>query len=207
VAADAPFRRLVQQFRQPALWSLIGLSVLFETQIKLALHFLQPYLQTALGTVQLTATAGIGALIYGAYHLIAGLLAGSSAFLAIRLPRWFNGARPALWAVYLAASGALAGVAVSGWLGWMGVGVVLMWVLAALQNARRPLFVATLDDHMEPDWRTTTLSVESQLRRWVYAATALGAGVLAEYGGLGAAFASMAGLMLTGALLAGLRRS
>lgn len=203
---EASIRRLIVQFKQPALWSLISLSVLFETQIKLAMHFLQPYLEGALGAAELSATVGIGALLYGSYHFIAGLLAGASAFLAVRLPQWFGGARPALWAVYLSATVALLGVALGGWLGWTGLGVGLMWALAALQNARRPLFVATLDAHMEPQWRATTLSVESQMRRWVYAATALGAGWLAEVGGPALAFAGMAGLMLIGALFGVWRR-
>lgn len=71
---------------------------------------------------------------------------------------------------------------------------------AVAPGHRRPLFIATLDAHMEPQWRATTLSVESQMRRWVYAATALGAGWLAEFGGPALAFAGMAGLMLIGAL-------
>ena len=192
-------KALRAHFGGGALVALIFMSVFFESQIKLSMRYLQPYLEQGLGALDLTAQAGAGALIFGAYHFIKGLLAGGSAFLANRLPRWLGGPQRALQGVYLWATAAMALTALGLWLGWAPLGFAMMLALAALQNARRPLFVATLDGYMDKRWRTTTLSVESQLRQWAYALTALGTGALAEWGGLPWAFALMAAIMIIGA--------
>ena len=73
--------------------------------------------------------------------------------------------------------------------------LVILVGLAGLQNLRRPIFVAAFDTVMEPDYRATHLSIESQARSAVYSLTALCTGFLADLYGLAAAFAVMASLL------------
>ncbi len=199
---------LRQAARRPGLLGLIGASVLFESQIKLALVYLQPFLADRLAEVNLTVTAGVGAIAYGAWFFLQGLAAGSASLLAPRLEARAGGAGDAITRIHCWAAAALVGLAALGGLaeGALGlVGLPIFAALAALQNARRPLFVTALDDRMDGDYRATTLSAESQLRGWAYAGSALVAGALADAGGVAWALAWM-GLALLAAVLLGGRR-
>ncbi|MCA9547630.1 MAG: MFS transporter, partial [Myxococcales bacterium] len=72
---------LAQAAKRPGLLGLVAASVLFESESKLALVYLQPYLAARLAAVELPVAAGVGAVIYGAWFFIQGLLAGSASLL------------------------------------------------------------------------------------------------------------------------------
>lgn len=196
---------LKQAARRPGVLGMIAVSVLFESQIKLALVYLQPFLAERLAEVDLTVTAGIGALAYGGWFFLQGLAAGSASLFAPRLERRFGGSEAAIrrihrWGAAALVSLALLGVFTDGMLGLAGL--PLFAALAALQNARRPLFVSALDDHMDRHYRATTLSLESQLRGWAYAVSALVAGALADASNIGWALGWM-GIALAVAVVLG----
>lgn len=180
---------------RPGLMALIIPSVLFESQIKLAASWVQPALAQGMDDLNLAVLGGIGAVVYGAWHLTAGLLAGGASLLSTRLVRLTGGAHAALFAAHVAAAVVL-GLTAAGFVGGLlAPGLVLMLGLGAVQNARRPIFVATVDDVMDPRWRTTTLSAENVAREVTHALSAVALGVIADHVGLGAAFAVMAGLV------------
>ena len=179
--------------RRPGVGGLVLASVLFESQVKLALAFLQPYLAGGLDAIELDVVGGVGALAYGAWFFVQGLAAGFASLGAPRLERAAGGPRPALrWAHGFAAVGLLLAGALATWApDWRVVGLLAFVALAALQNARRPILVAALGAVMDKRYRATTLSVEAQARSWTYALTAVSLGALADHAGLGAAFLGM----------------
>ncbi|MGE3853086.1 MAG: hypothetical protein AB7K09_15190 [Planctomycetota bacterium] len=77
--------------------------------------------------------------------------------------------------------------------------VAFLLLLGAVQNARRPAFVAYLDRYMAKRWRATTLSVENLARAWLSAMVLL-AGWLAHMTGLVAVAVVAGGLFLSAAL-------
>lgn len=182
---------LGQAARRPEWLALLGISVAFESQIKLALVYLQPFLSDALGAASLDVVAGVGAIVYGGWFFAQGLAAGVASLFSARLAgtdpqRALRGIHR-LGAVLLLLVGGLGLIA--GSLAWVLLPVFL--ALAALQNIRRPIFVATLDDVVDPRFRATALSVETQARSWGYAISALLAGALADLQGPGLALLVM----------------
>lgn len=189
------WQRLMAGIRRPGLLWLVIPSVLFESQLKLAGSFVQPALAKGVDALDLTVVGGVGAVVYGAWHLTAGLLAGGASLGASTLVQRAGGVGRALFAAHLAAAAVL-GVTAAGLIGGLlAPGLVLMLGLGAVQNARRPIWVAAVDDVMDPRWRATTLSAESLARAVVHALTAIVVGVVADHAGLGAAFAVMAALV------------
>ena len=184
---------------RPGLLAVLLPSVLFESQLKLAAAWLQPALARGVEDLDLAVAGGVGALVYGAWHLTSGVLAGSASLLSSRLVKLAGDPRGALTLVHAAAAIALGLTAAGLFGGWLGPGLILMSGLAALQNARRPIFVAAADEVMDPRWRTTTLSVESQARAIVHALTAAAIGFVSEEGGLGVGFSVMAVLVAVAA--------
>ena len=87
-----------------------------------------------------------------------------------------------------------------------GPSLLLLVFAAALQNVRRPLFITMADDVMASEYRTTVLSVESQMRSWMFALTAFATGLLADAYGLESAFGAM-GAIVALAWGIGLRRT
>jgi hypothetical protein len=166
---------------QPGVLGLIGVSVAFESQIKLAIIYLQPYLASHLEAAHLTVAGGIGAVLYGAWFATQGVVAGAASLLSARFGA--RGERRALNSIHRGAALALLALGLLGGASHGALGLLslpLFAALAAAQNLRRPLFVTALDDQMHADYRATTLSAESQLRGWAYAASALVAGALAD---------------------------
>lgn len=186
---------------RPGLLAVVIPSILFESQIKLAASWLQPALAQGIEDLDLTVAGGIGAMVYGAWHLASGLLAGSAALASSRLVARAGGPARALTLAHVLAAFALAATAAGLIGGLLAPGLVFMMGLAALQNARRPIFVAAIDDVMDPRWRATTLSVESQARAGAHAVTAAAVGLVAEWAGLGAGFALMAGIVAISAIV------
>lgn len=176
-------------------WCLLILpSVLFESQIKLVGYYLQPALAEAFADLG-WAVLGVGALGVGAYAGISGLLAGSASLFSAPLLRRVGDARRVLRDVHLLGAVAVCAAAVGLMTGVVWPSLVILVGLAGLQNLRRPIFVAAFDTVMEPDYRATHLSIESQARSAVYSLTALCTGFLADLYGLAAAFAVMASLL------------
>lgn len=184
----------------PGLVALLLASVLFETQIKLALAYLQPYLAEGARSWGLEVVGGLGALGIGAYYLAQGLAAGASSALSAPTEARCGGRRPALRAVHGLATLAFLVAAGALWSGglWAGLGALLL--LACLQNLRRPILVAELNALTDPYLRATTLSLESQARSWVYGGLALVSGAVADRWGLPAVFSLLAGLLALGTL-------
>lgn len=185
-------RRFAAAARRPGLMALIIPSVLFESQVKLAASWLQPALAEGIDDMNLAVVGGIGAVVYGAWHLTSGLLAGGASLLSTTLVRRTGGVHAALFAAHVTAAIVL-GVTAAGMVGGLlAPGLVLMLGLGAVQNGRRPIFVSTVDDVMDPRWRTTTLSAENVAREVTHALSAVALGVIADHAGLGAAFVVMA---------------
>src|SRR5690606_39180277 len=153
---------------------------------------LQPALAEGIDDMNLAVVGGIGAVVYGAWHLTLGLLAGGASLLSTTLVRLTGGVHAALFAAHVAAAIVL-GVMAAGMVGGLlAPGPGLMLGLGAVQNGRRPIFVSTVDDVMDPRWRTTTLSAENVAREVTHALSAVALGVIADHAGLGAAFVVMA---------------
>jgi MFS family permease len=209
--AGSGWRRLRLAFAAPGLLTLITLSVLFESQLKLAAHYLQPFLATGLEDLDLSVVGGTGALLFGVYHFVQGLVAGASSLTSAWLERRAGGPERVLDLAYWCAAGGLGLIAAATLLladspALRLPALVCFAGLAALQNARRPVFVAAMDERMDPAFRATILSAESQARSWIYALSALGVGLLTDLGGLPAAFLGMAALMAAGVPLAWMGR-
>ncbi|MGB0591759.1 MAG: MFS transporter [Myxococcota bacterium] len=185
-------------------WALIVPSLLFESQIKLAIAYLQPALAEGSTALGLEVLGGLGALVVGGYMALSGALAGSASLISTRILTMFGGAPKALLNLHLAAAVVVTIACVGFYAEQAWLGLVLMAGLAALQNARRPIFVTAIDDEMAPHYRATTLSVESQGRSWLYAGTSIAVGWAADTWSLAGAFALMA-LLLWGAVLTGRR--
>ena len=144
-------------------------SILFESQIKLALAYVQPAVAQGGRDLDLSLLGGAGALLVGTYLALSGLLAGGSAFLSQRLVSLWDGPKTAVYRIHAIAALTVTIACLGLFLGLAWPGLVLLLGLAALQNARRPIFLAHLDDLMDPNYRTTVLSAESQCRNWLYA--------------------------------------
>ena len=186
---------------QRQVWALIVPSVLFESQIKLTMPYLQPVLSEASKGAGLMTLGGVGALVVGGYLAMSGGLAGIASLWSKGFAKRCRSVSTALLCSHVLAA-VITTVACLGFYFsqvWMSLG--LMVVLSALQNIRRPIFVTAIDDVMDPHYRATVLSVESQGRSWVFAATSVLAGWCADTWGLGAAFTFMAGLLWLAVLI------
>ena len=195
VEAEGWWSRFRRVLSGPGLLGLVAASVLFETQIKLAMVYLQPYLARGVNEHDLAVVGGLGALAIGGYYLLQGVAAGASSSLGRVLERRLGGRERSLRVVYGVAVGCFVLIAVSLWAGVLWPGIAGLLALACLQNARRPIFVSRLNAVMDPFQRSTTLSVESQARSWLYAGLAVGTGALADHSGLAAVFTLLAALI------------
>lgn len=163
--------------------ALIGPSVLFESNLKLAQSWLQPVFEQTVAGMGLAVVGGAGAVALGAYDFVSGVLAGRAALWGAALAgRW--GERRTMVVAHGVAALLLVGAAGALAVGVDLVGLALMAGLLALQNARRPIFLSLMDDTMDPAWRTTTLSLESQARGIFHAGLAVSVGALADATGL-----------------------
>ena len=142
----------------------------------------------------------------GTYMCISGALAGASALLSQRLILWSGGPATAIYRIHFIAALVTSFACVGFFYDHKLLGLVLMLGLASLQNIRRPIFVAQLDNVMPPSYRATTLSVESQSRSWAYAAASVGLGWIADVYGLFGVFGSLAVLFWLACLFSRVRR-
>jgi MFS family permease len=194
---------LRQALTAGGIWTLMVPSVLFESQTKLAIAYLQPAIAEGGKGFGLLVLGGVGALLVGGYMALNGFLAGSASLASNRLVTWSKGVHGALRKTHILAASIMTAACVGFYLGHAWLGLVFMLGLGALQNTRRPIFLTAMDDVMDPHYRATTLSVESQGRSWVYAGTSVGSGWIADTLGLTVAFALMAVLLWVAAGLSG----
>ena len=186
---------LREAITRPALWALIVPSVLFESQVKVMAAYLQPALAEGSEAMGLSVIGGLGALVVGGYMGLSGLLAGSASLLSTTLVSRSRGPNGALRTCHALAALVATLAAIATLLEVVWLGLVFLITLAALQNARRPIFVTALDDVMVPEYRATLLSSESQARSWCYALVSVALGFAADAFGLSAVFASVAILL------------
>ena len=172
------------------LWAVPGVglllieSALFESQIKLAQHYLQPFLRDGLVPEGAAIAGGFAAVWIGTFYLFRDGLGGVSSIASIPLERMAkNRPRALLW-IYRGSAVAAVGISLSLFAGWLWLGLAGFLVLAFAQNARRPTFVAELNRSMDKPQRATTLSIESQARSWSFAVLAPTTGWLADTAGL-----------------------
>lgn len=192
---------LVRLWAIPGMTVLFVQSVLFESQIKLAQIYLQPYLERGLATHDLAVAGGVGAVLIGLYYLIQEGAGGMASWLSVRAETWLGGSATALARIHWLAAG-VGGVIVGALTSsWVLVGGLGFMSLALLQNLRRPIFVSWFDHYMDKPKRAATLSMESQGRSFVVAGLAPLTGWVADSAGLAAALAVIVGLLLVAALL------
>ncbi len=176
-----------------ALVFLLAGSVIFEVHAKLGAHYIQPVLEQGLRIRDISIAAGAGALVVGFYYFIGYAVGAVSAFASSAALRWVGSrSRSLLLAVVLSV------------VLFLGLGVGLrenlsafvllpaLFAISALQNLRRPIFVASLDTVMDPRQRATILSTESLLRNLGIAILAPLTGLIADRYGLDGAFRLMA---------------
>ncbi len=182
----------------PGMYLLLVQSVVFESQIKLAQHYLQPFLYEMLTARNLMIAGGGGALVIGAYYAAQDFLAGMASWGASRAERLAGGGRRANGMILLLGGAVLIAVASTLSAGWLGAGIAGFILLAILQNMRRPIFVSLFNQVMDKPQRATTLSIESQSRTWSVALLSPLFGWVADSYGLSATLYMIAALLLVG---------
>ena len=193
LAPRQAWRRL---WRGGGMGALILASLLFESQVKLAQHYLQPFLKADLHRHDIALVGGIGALLVGLYYLGQDLLGGLAAGFSARLESLLGGADLALRRLLLALTAVSAAMVAAFSLNWITAGIAGYLLIAVLQNLRRPVFVARMDRVMDPAQRATTLSLESQGRSWAVALLSPPMGYVADHWGLAAAFAAISAMLV-----------
>jgi MFS family permease len=193
--------RLRSLWAAPGIVALMLHSVIFESQIKLAQHYTQPFLMEGFDVREVVVVGGIGALAVGAYYLVQHLLDGTASIMSAPLERRLGGGRRANGVLTLLAMLASGVLALCLFRGWLVAGVIGFIALTGLQNARRPIFVALFNDVMDKPQRATTLSIESQARSWAVALLAPVTGYLADSFGLPWAFVAVTCLLAAALLI------
>lgn len=189
--------------RVQALWAVPGTgalmiqSVVFESQIKLAQHYVQPFFKSTLEHHSIAVLGGVGALVVGLYYLIQDVLGGTASLFAPRVQSWWGGASRANRRTVHLAPVIVFFVALGLFQDGYVVAIVSFVLLAVLQNVRRPIFLSLLNQFMDKPQRATTLSIESQARSWTFAILAPVTGLVADHFGLSAALILIAGLLAT----------
>lgn len=196
----APRPGFLEQMRRmllrPGLVPVALASVLFESQIKLAQQYVQPFLEKDLDRHDLALVGGLGAMSVGLYYLVQDGIGGAAARLAPRAQLLLGGTSRALRICQFSLLGLSLGMALCFGMGWLSLGIAGYVAMAALQNLRRPIFVSRLNQVMDKPQRAGTLSVESQLRTWTVALLSPLVGWIADRNGLSGAFLVIAALLL-----------
>ena len=188
------------------LWLVLVPSILFESQVKLAQSYLQPTIADGVLHGGFALVGDFGAMIVGAYLMLSGVFAGFASLGAKTLSTYCGSSERAVFFIHCATAMVLAIASLSLLFEYDWLGLTFLVFIAALQNIRRPLFIASADDVMVSEYRTTILSLESQMRSWLFATSALITGLMIDYTGLKSAFAIMACVVAV-ACLFGLKRS
>lgn len=166
----------------PGMMVLLLQSILFESHIKIAQHYIQPLLQNGIEAKNAVVVGGVGAMVVGFYYLVqdsvgavASRVSGAVAnALGPRSLTILQGLSPAaIGMISYALAHNLTVAALSGLL-----------TLAVLQNLRRPIFVTRLNEVMDKSQRAATLSIESQSRSLGYAVLAPLTGWVVDHYGI-----------------------
>ncbi len=182
----------------PGLVPIFVASLLFESQVKLAQHYLQPFLSADLHQRDIVLVGGVGAVVVGLFYLGQDFFGAISARLASHAEEAFGGTSQGLRGIYLMLCVVSGIMALAFSLGWLSVGLLGFFAVAALQNLRRPIFVSGLNLVSDPAQRATTLSLESQARSWSVALLSPPVGYLADRFGIAVAFVAITLLLLLG---------
>jgi len=193
--------------RVRALWAVPGTallmlqSVVFESHVKVAQHYIQPFFKEGLQSHSVAIVGGAGALAVGIYYLVQDVLGGTASLFAPRVQSWWGGAGRANRISVLLAPILVVIVASALTQNWIGLVVTGFVLLATLQNVRRPVFVSLLNRSIDKPQRATTLSIESQARSWSFAVLAPTTGWVADHYGLSSCLFLVAGLLVVGVVL------
>ncbi len=182
----------------PGLGAMLISSMLFESQIKVAIAYLQPFLALGFDRSDVAVVGGVGGLGIGLYFLVQDTLAGLCATQGKRLKKRYQGVVKANAVIYVATCVVMIVAVTSLWMNWAWPGLIAMVFLAGLQNLRRPLFVVGLDKFMHKPWRATTLSVESLGRCILYSISVSLGGFLAQWDALRSVYLLLAVLICMG---------
>jgi hypothetical protein len=182
----------------PGLGAMLISSMLFESQIKVAIAYLQPFLALGFHRSDVAVVGGVGGLGIGLYFLVQDTLAGLCATQGKRLKKRYKGVIKANAVIYSGACGVMGIAVLSLWMNWAWPGLIAMIFLAGLQNLRRPLFVVGLDKFMHEQWRATTLSIESLGRCILYSISVSLGGYLAQWDALRSVYLLLAVLTCIG---------
>jgi MFS family permease len=196
--APVSWVKRLSQLGTPGLGAMLISSILFESQIKVAIAYLQPYLANGFHRSDVAVVGGIGGLGIGLYFLVQDTLAGLCATQGKKLKKRCKGVVAANAVIYAVACGVMLIAVMSLWMEWRWLGLGAMICLAGLQNLRRPLLVTGMDTFMQPQWRATTLSVESLGRCVLYSISVSIGGFLAQWDALRSVYLLLLGLMLVG---------
>lgn len=182
----------------PGLGAMLISSMLFESQIKVAIAYLQPFLALGFDRSDVAVVGGVGGLGIGLYFLVQDTLPGLCATQGKRLKKRYQGVVKANAVIYAATCMVMLAAVTSLWMNWAWPGLIAMVFLAGLQNLRRPLFVVGLDKFMHKPWRATTLSVESLGRCILYSISVSLGGFLAQWDALRSVYLLLAVLICMG---------
>lgn len=192
------FRRL---WVTPGLFFLMVQSILFESQVKLAQIYLQPFLKESFRAKEVTIVGGVGAILVGVYYFVQDTLSASASALAVPLERRVGDGFRAIQIIYGVNLAVCLVVGLCLQLEWIVIGLFGFVVLAVLQNARRPIFVSQFNRVMDKPQRATTLSIESQGRTFMVALLAPLTGLVADRHGLAAVFLVIGIVLIAGTAL------
>lgn len=184
----------------PGLIAMLASSIVFESQLKVGIAYLQAFLAHGFERSDVAVVGGLGGLGIGLYFLVQDSLAGLCATQGKRLKKKCNGVVSANALIYMIACVMMLIAVVSLWFDLSWLGIAAMITLAGLQNLRRPLVVVALDRFMPGQWRATVLSIESLGRCVMYSLSAAVGGYLAQWDSLRSVYALLAGLLLIGIL-------
>ncbi len=200
-------------FNHPGFARLFLQSIVFESQLKIVLkYYVQPFLNVGLQAVGISliaangaegAARSSGAVWIGLNECVRDTLGGFGAKASNAWERWFHNRARALNAIYVLAAAATVAIGVCAWglPAMLLPGLLAVILLTVLQNMRRPVFVAALNQVMDKPHRATTLSVESQARSLSEAAALPLVGWAADIWGLSAVFLTAATLLLLGLMV------
>jgi len=194
-------RMSIASLRQQVLLRGLLSGGAFDAVFRSTKDYLQPILQAqalalplflALQDEQRVAVVvgGLFFLIYLATSF-ASSRAGAVRERAPSLSRAING-------FYLLGMGLLAAAGLSAWGGWEAGAIAAYLLLYVAQNARRPMVVGYVSEHIDHRMMATGLSVETQLRTVLTAIFAPLLGLLADRLGVGPAVLIIGGLALVG---------
>lgn len=146
-----------------ALRRLVVEGMAFQGTYVASKDFLQPVVQAAAVSLPILVavddvqrTALLVGAVYSALFALAAVASRNAHLVAAAGPET---ASQRIWWIYVAALGALAGLL---WGGLNGGAIAIFVCLAVLQNVFRPILVSRFDDHSEPRFGATLLSVEAQ---------------------------------------------